>query len=282
MKQARNPIESDMRKKILAMDTKTLRNEIRKAAGRLTTKMRRLESSGYDRYSTNYGKLRDYNEEKTGTHYFSYEASRTMSLDEKRNYLFQMLKFEKYKNMTKTEIVAYYKKQAKKLSTDKLKLSSSDIMKIDDYMKEWREFIQHSNIIELFTSDEAREIFSQQSKQNMTRSQFDMFMRELEKFNTGTYDKEDFALFIKTYDFKSGKPVVSLSDGVRINPLNGRFLSSDMKYYHTSLRVDRSGEKLIRWDSKSKKSEDLGLKLSDFSKESLYDYIRNDQKNKRR
>ena len=281
MKQARKPIESEMRKSILAMDTKTLNYEIKKAAGRLTTKMKRLESSGYDRYSTNYGKLRDYNEEVTGTHYFSYESAREMTLDERRDYLFQMLKFEKYKNMTKTEIVEYFKKQAKKLSTDKMKLNSSDIMKIDDYMKEWREFIRHSNILDMFESDEARKIFTQQSKSKMTRSQFDMFMKELEKFNTGTYDKKDFSIFIKTYDFKSGKPVSELSDGVRFNPLNGRLVGSNMKYYHTSIRLDRSGENLIRWNSKSKKGEDMGLKLSDFSKESLYDFIRNDQKSRR-
>lgn len=281
MKQARKPIESEMRKSILAMDNKTLNYEIKKAAGRLTTKMKRLESSGYDRYSTNYGKLRDYNEEVTGTHYFSYESAREMTLDERRDYLFQMLKFEKYKNMSKTEIVEYFKNQAKKLSTDKMKLNSNDIMKIDDYMKEWREFIRHSNILDMFESDEARKIFTQQSKSKMTRSQFDMFMRELEKFNTGTYDKKDFSIFIKTYDFKSGKPVSELSDGVRFNPLNGRLLSSDMKYYHTSIRLDRSGENLIRWNSKSKKGEDMGLKLSDFNKESLYDFIRNDQKSRR-
>lgn len=278
MKQARDPEQSIIRKQIMAMDRKTLSREIANSIKRLNRKMKSLESSGYDRYSTSYGKIRDFNEAVSGTHYFSSSKLANATLDERRDYLFQLRKYEKYEGMTKKSIIESLQKSAEKLNQKGIDVTASDLMKINEYMRDWREFIRHSNIADMFTSDEAREIFTMQSSQNLNRNQFDMFMRELEKFNTGTYNKMDFPIFLKTYDFKAGKPIAETTSGIKFNPLNGKLIGDSGKYFKTSIRLDRSGENLIRWNSKKKMSESMNMPLSAFNKGSLYDYIRNDQK----
>ena len=151
-------------------------------------------------------------------------------------------------------------------------------MRINDYMSKWREFLSHSNIAELMESDEARSIFT--NHQDMTTADFDKFMKELEKFNTGTYKKEDFDVFLQSYDYKEGRPVSRTKDGISYNPMNGRIYNDDLKYIRTSLRIDRAGKELIRWNSERKKGQETGIKLSQFNKESFYDYILNDQRKK--
>ena len=266
------------RNKIIEMDRKTVTKEIANSIKRLNRKMRALESSGYDRYSATYGRLRGINEQETGTHYFSSSHMKGASLKQRKEYLYRLGTYETYSGMTAESVKESLKKTAEKLSVGELNITPNDIMKINDYMADWREFIAHSNIAELMDSDEARSIFT--NHQDMTRADFDKFMKELEKFNTGTYKKEDFDVFLQSYDYKEGRPVSRTKDGISYNPMNGRIYNDDLKYIRTSLRIDRAGKELIRWNSERKKGQEIGIKLSQFNKESFYDYILNDQRKK--
>lgn len=273
----RTPEDVVRRNKIREMSRSEVKAEIAKSIKRLNTKMRNLESSGYDRYSGSYARLRDINE-KTGTHYFSSSHMAKASLKERKEYLYRLQTYETYKGMTETSVKESLKKTAEKLSKGDLQLSEADIMRINDYMGEWREFIMHSNIAELMDSNEVRNIFT--DNREISRQDFDKFMKELEKFNTGTYRKEDFDVFLKSYDYKQGRPIAHTPEGVAYNPMNGRIYNDELKYIKTSIRLSRSGENLVRWDKDKKKSTDTGIKISDFSKESFYDYIFNDQRKK--
>lgn len=267
--------ELDLRIEVTSMDRKTVSNEINKSIKRLNRKMRKLESSGYDRYSNSYSKLRNINEATSGTHYFSSAHMRNASLRERQEFLYRLRTYESFKGLSAEDIKESFERTAKKLSKGDLQLTSGDIMKINEYMGEWREFIMHSNIAELIGSDEIREIFTEHK--DMTRADFDKFMRELEKFNTGTYRKDDFDVFMQSYDFEKGRPVATTPNGISYNPMNGRIYNDDYKYIRTSVRLSRSGENLVHWNSKKKKSENIGIKLSTFDKESFYDYVFNDK-----
>lgn len=268
----------ELRIAVKSMDRKTVSNEINKSIKRLNRKMKKLESSGYDRYSGSYARLRDINEATSGTHYFSSAHMRNASLKERQEFLYRLKTYENFKGLTVQEIKESFEKTASKLSKGDLQLSSGDIMKINDFMRDWREFIMHSNIAEIMGSDEIREIFTEH--RDMTRSDFDKFMKELEKFNTGTYRKDDFDVFMQSYDFEKGRPVATSPNGISYNPMNGRIYNDDYKYLRTSVRLSRSGEELVRWNSKKKKSEDIGIKISTFNKESFYDYVFNDKNKK--
>lgn len=270
--------ELDLRMEVTSMDRKKVSYEIKKTIKRLNRKMKKLESSGYDRYSTSYSRLRDVNEATSGTHYFSSAHVRNASLKERQEFLYRLKTYESFKGLTKEDIIESFEKTASKLSKGDLQLTSADIMKINDFMSEWREFIMHSNIAELMTSDEIREIITEH--RDMTRSDFDKFMKELEKFNTGTYRKDDFDVFIQSYDFEKGRPIATSPNGIPYNPMNGRIYSDDYKYLRTSVRLSRSGEELVRWDSGKKRSKDIGIKISSFNKESFYDYIFNNKNKK--
>ena len=273
----RKPSDVVRRDKIKAMDRATVKKEIAASIKRLNRKMRALESSGYDRYSATYSRLRGYND-KTGTHYFSSSHMANASLRERKEYLFKLQTYETYYGLTEEEVKTSLKNTADKLSVGELTITDTDIMRINDYMEDWREFINHSNLANVMESHEARSIFT--NRNDMTRSEFEQFMSELKKFDTRTYNKKDFDVFLKSYDYKAGKPISKTPEGIAYNPMTGRIYNDDLEYIRSSIRISRSGDSLIRWDSKTKKGADMGVKLSSFSKESFYDYVFNDQRRK--
>lgn len=279
----RTPEDVVRRNKIREMDRAKVKMEIAKTIKRLNKKMKALESSGYDRYSATYGRLRGITKE-TGTHYFSSAHMAKASLKERKEFLYRLQTYDMYKGMTAEEVQVSLEKTAKKLSVGDLTVTADDLKKINDYMQDWREFITHSNIADLMESQEARSLFT--NKTDLTPRQAGMFFKELNKFNTGEYEKKDFDVFLKTYNYKMGRPVAQSPQGVSYNPMNGKIYNDDLRYIDTSLRLSRSGdtlERFIKGDKKSKtedRRESLGIKLSTFSKESFYDYVFNDQKNK--
>jgi hypothetical protein len=271
----RTPEDVLRRNKIREMDRATVKKEIAKSIRRLNKTMRVLESSGYDRYSATYGRLRGYNKE-LGTHYFSSKHMARASLKERKEYLYRLQTYETYKGLKEEEVKESLEKTAEKLSVGDLKITSNDIKRINDYMEDWREFIKHSNIADLMESNEARSLFT--NREDLTRHQIDMFFKELNKFNTGDYQKKDFDVFLKSYNYKMGRPVAYTPERIAYNPMNGKIYNDELKYMKTSLRISRSGEELER--RANNKTSTIGVKLSSFDKESFYDYVFNDQKNK--
>lgn len=263
-----------MKLKVKLMKNKEVTSEISKIIKQLNRKMKNLESSGLYRYSKSYSKLLTYTNEQLESHYFSSKKFSNSSLKQRQDFLIKLYKMNQYEGLTKKSLVEHYNKSAEKLSTGSLKLTASDIMAIDEKMGDWREFILSSNIADIFSSSEAREIFTQRTE--MTQEQFNKFMKNLNKFNTGTYKKIDFDLFLRYYDYDKGE-VIAERNGIKFNPINGIIYTPDGKRTRRGYKISADGETLITSDNDGK----FAKALSDFeSGDKFYEYIFNHKRGK--
>lgn len=269
----RNPEEYELRRKIYKMDKAELKSEIRKTKDSLNKKLKILESSGLHRYSRTYTKVQNFltEELKTMGGRFISRPVANASIEKRQEFLLQLKRFDTYEGLTPEGIINSYKKAIKKLATEDLTITVNDLMRIDDFMKTWREYIMHSNIASMFTSNEARALFVE--KKSMSQQQFDTFMSELEKFDTKEYKQKDFDIFLRYYNVEKGK-VIAERNGIKFNPMNGKIYDSDDEIIRTSYRISADGGTLLR-NKKSEKS------LSDFTEESFYDYIFANKRKKR-
>ena len=261
----REPEEYVLRREIYKYDRARLKSELRRTKDSLNRKLKRLEDSGLSRYSHTYKKVMTYLEEELGTSgkRFITRPYANASLEERQELLLNFKRFETYEGLTPEGVIESYTKSAKRLSTGDLVITPEDLMNIDDFMKDWREYVMHSNIASIFNSDEARNIFVE--KRNMTREQFDVFMEHLEKFDTNEYRKKDFDIFLRYYDFTKGK-VIAERNGIKFNPMNGRIYDDEDEIIKTSYRISADGNVLLK-NRKAIKS------LSDFTEDTFYDYI---------
>lgn len=269
----RDPEEYELRRKIYKMDRAELKSEIRKTKDTLNKKLKKLESSGLHRYSRTYTKVQNFLKEElntTGGRFISRPVANA-SLEKRQEFLLQLKRFDTYEGLTPEGIINSYKKAAEKLSTGDLTVTANDLMTIDDYMKSWREYVMHSNIASMFLSTEARALFVE--KRSMTQQQFDIFMSELEKFETKEYKQKDFDIFLRYYNFEKGK-VIADRNGIKFNPMNGKIYDEDEEIIRTSYRISADGSTLQRYKKNEKK-------LSDFTEESFYDYIFTNKRKKR-
>lgn len=269
----KDPEEYELRRKIYKMDRAELKSEIRKTKDTLNKKLKKLESSGLHRYSRTYKKVQNFLQEELNTMggRFISRPVANASIEKRQEFLLQLKRFDTYEGLTPEGIINSYKKAAEKLSTGDLTVTAEDLMTIDDFMKEWREQIMHSNIASIFTSDEARALFVE--KRSMTRQQFDTFLSELEKFDTKEYRQKDFDIFLRYYNFEKGK-VMAERNGIKFNPMNGKIYNEEEEIIRTSYRISADGNTLQRYKKNEKK-------LSDFTEESFYDYIFANKRKKR-
>lgn len=269
----RDPEEYILRREIYKYDRARLKSELRRTKDTLNKKLKELEDSGLSRYSRTYEKVMTYLKEELGTtgKRFITRPYANASLEVRQELLLNLKRFDTYEGLTPEGVLKSYAESALRLSTGDLKITSEDLMNIDTFMKDWREYIMHSNIASIFNSNEARSIFVE--RRNMTREQFDMFMEHLEKFDTNEYRKKDFDVFLRYYDFTKGK-VIAERNGIKFNPMNGRIYDDDDEIIKTSYRISADGNVLLK-KRKAIKS------LSDFTEDTFYDYIFTNKKKRK-
>ncbi len=221
----KSPQDVINRKKAYTMSDKELTTAIKRSVEKLNRRLSSLERSGLHKASGSYDIVMNYLKSELGSKRFSSKKYAHSSFSERAEFLVVLKHYEEFE-LTKTGVTKQLNAELKKLNEklggilganfDKLKIK--ELLTLKDAMKMWREFIGHSNIADLMTSSEARQFFLMIRDSN--KKQIKQVFKELEKFNTGEYKREDYPIFMDYYNPIYGAPVTT-DRGIMYNPMNG-------------------------------------------------------------
>lgn len=227
----------------LLLKTKTskeITKEIKNTISSLNRKMKRLESSGYAKYSHSYDRIKDWLNSQ-GTQYFSSKSVARASEEQRIDFLVKLKHFNTYSigvKDTKENLKREREHLNERYNTS---VNEEQMLNIKNAMRMWREAMGRSNVADVFTSDEARELFTELYG-NANEPQLDKFFTQLDRFNSEEYSREDFVLFRDYFDFNLGIPITS-ANNIKFNPVNMRIY--DNTYSETELTYDDINDVLL-------------------------------------
>lgn len=227
----KNPRDIINKKLFSTMTAKEVNKKIKNTISKLNRRLKTLEKSGYDKYSLSYQRIKEYLT-SNGSKYFSSKGVGT-DFETRVDFLTKLSHFETYK-IGKKETISQLKDERRRINERyNVNISEEQLLTVKDAMRSWRLYIGTSTIYGQFTSDEARELFTENA--DITQPQVDRFISQLSLFDDGTYSPEDFVIFRENYNFDRGIPIRT-DNGVSYNPMNMRIY--DNYYSETEYTYD--------------------------------------------
>lgn len=237
----REPKDVINRKLFEKLTPEQLSEEINKSVKKLNARMRRIEASGYSGASHSYGRMVNYLRSETGTKRFSSKQTKNQSFTANVETLVQLKHFEEYKIGVKD-----IKKQISgEIKTIKertgVELTEKQLLTVNKAMQSYREYSMKSTIADLLPSDSIRSFFTEYN--DMTQSDVNHFVTELEKFSTGEYNRLELPTFIDKYDPNYGGAVDFTGSGIAFDPTTNQIY--DEWHNKTDAYIDVSTEEVL-------------------------------------
>lgn len=231
----KEPKDTIRRKMYKDFSEKEVTQALKNAILKMNRRMTKLEKSGLAEYSNSYTRIKSFLKSELKSNRFSSKMFAKSSLEERKELLVRIKHFEDYQ-ISPTDVRQQILGEIEQLKNKTgVEVTESEYVTIRNGMKRWREYIGHSNLAEVFTSDEARIIFTEKS----FKSDYSVkrFISQLKKFDTGEYDEIDFPLFMDYYNTTYNAPIYE-ENGIAYNPLNNDFYDTIRHQRKTGWKYD--------------------------------------------